>query len=357
MKLFIFLSHYKKHVVTSLMTFFFLSMCVFFFVTSQSKPKVLILHSYTPEYTWSEGINEGISRVMKKTSWLTIQYHYMDTKNATSQHKRWAQNSAHKNIEKYDPDIIVAIDDYANSLVAKQYVNRDDVTIIFAGVNGSVKPYGYIGASNVIGIYERKPIKAVVNVISILDEYKGKKSTAIFVSDKSTSAKHDAEYMELQDWGDIEYKGHVAVDSLDEWKAKILELSNNADFILVGAYRKLKLSDAVDNNRNHYAEPEEVAKWTVNNSNSLVLGLNAFNSQDGIPISVGVSPYEQGQFIASSILQVVNEKKPIIPQDFSHPKHFIISINETALEKYSDNLNQMPPIIEAFARATENYFY
>jgi len=336
--------------VKILAALFFLEMSVFV-IASRDKPKILVLHSYTPEYSWSYDINQGILRTLDDQA-VESSYHFMATKDANADQKRRAQKIAHRRIADFAPDIILAVDDNASALVAKEYVGDDAIDIVFAGINGSVQPYGYDGAANVTGIYERKPVGALVELINIIKRYDGQASTAVFVSDKSVSAKRDADYMAAADWGgSVVYRGHIAADDFADWQDIIGGLPADIDFLLVGAYRHLKLSPDSES----LARPADIARWTVENANSIVIGLNVFNSQDGVPVSVGVSPYEQGEVAARLALEVLESGRPAGDFEYAHPTQYFISMNAPAIEG-SKLYRDMPALLEAFARSTSNYF-
>lgn len=337
--------------VQILAALFFLEMGLFF-VLAQDKTKILVLHSYTPGYSWSDDINRGIVRAFVNNEAVKSAYHYMATKDAGADQKRRAQKIAHRRIADFQPDIILAIDDNANALVAKDYVNDDAINIIFAGVNGSVTPYGYDGAPNVTGIYERKPVGALVELINILNRYDEKISSVLFLSDTSTSAKHDAEHMQAADWGgSVVFKKHIATDSFAEWKDIVLNLPDDVDYLLIGGYRRLKRAD----DSGTPVSPEEVAQWTVRHSKKLVVGLNAFNSQDGVPLSVGVSPYEQGEVAAGLALTMIKTGQPAGDFDYVNPTQYFVSMNADAIDG-SPLYQNIPNLLEAFARSTRNYF-
>lgn len=336
--------------VKVLAALFFLEMSVFV-IASRDKPKILVLHSYTPAYSWSYDINQGIMRALEDES-VESSYHFMATKDATADQKRRAQKIAHRRIADFAPDIILAVDDNASALVAKHYVGDDAIDIIFAGINGSVQPYNYDGARNVTGIYERKPVGALVELINIMNRYDGEKSAAVFVSDKSVSAKRDAGYMANADWGpSVDYRGHLAADNFADWKKIISNLPADVDYLLVGAYRHLKRAPGDE----QLARPAEIAEWTVQNAGKIVIGLNVFNSQDGVPVSVGVSPYEQGEVAASMALEVVRSGRPAGEFPHAHPSQYFISMNAPAIRD-SELYRGMPALLEAFARSTSNYF-
>jgi len=336
--------------VKILAALFFLEMSVFV-IASRDKPKILVLHSYTPAYSWSYDINQGILRTLDAEA-VESSYHFMATKDATAAQKRRAQKIAHRRIADFAPDIILAVDDNASALVAKEYVGSDSIDIIFAGINGSVQPYDYDGAPNVTGIYERKPVGALVELINIMNRYDGEASKAIFLSDKSVSAKRDADYMAAADWGaSVDYRGHLSTDNFVEWQAMVRDLPAEVDYLLVGAYRHLKRAPGAES----LATPAEIAEWTVKNAGKIVIGLNVFNSQDGVPVSVGVSPYEQGEVAARMALEVIKTGRPAGEFEHAHPTQYFISMNAPAI-RGSELYRDMPALLEAFARSTSNYF-
>lgn len=336
--------------VKILAALFFLEMSVFV-IASRDKAKILVLHSYTPAYSWSYDINQGIRRTLDDRA-VESSYHFMATKDATADQKRRAQKIAHRRIADFAPDIILAVDDNASALVAKEYVNDAAIDIVFAGINGSVQPYGYDGARNVTGIYERKPVGALVELINIINRYDGAASTAVFVSDQSVSAKRDADYMAAADWGSsVVYRGHIAADDFADWQDIVRGLPADVDFLLVGAYRHLKRAPGAAD----LARPADIARWTVENADKIVIGLNVFNSQDGVPVSVGVSPYEQGEVAAQLALEVLESGRPAGDFEHAHPTQYFISMNAPAI-RGAERYRGMPALLEAFARSTSNYF-
>lgn len=336
--------------VKILAALFFLEMSVFV-IASRDKPKILVLHSYTPAYSWSYDINQAIIRALDDEA-VDSSYHFMATKDATAGQKRRAQKIAHRRIADFAPDIILAVDDNASALVAKEYVGDAAIDIVFAGINGSVQPYGYDGARNVTGIYERKPVGALVELINIMNRYGGESSAAVFLSDRSVSAKRDADYMGDADWGrSVDYRGHLATDNFVEWQEIVRDLPADVDYLLVGAYRHLKRAPDSE----QLARPAEIAEWTVQNAGKIVIGLNVFNSQDGVPVSVGVSPYEQGEVAANLALEVIKTGRPAGDFEHAHPTQYFISMNAPAIQN-SELYRDMPALLEAFARSTSNYF-
>lgn len=320
---------------------------------STGTPRILVLHSYSEDYVWTRDINVGLDRVLGGDGSVEIRYHYMETKkHSGSEFKRRAGIAAQHAIANVKPDVVIAVDDNAQKLAAKYFVDHPEINIVFAGINGSIAPYGYDKANNVTGILERKPVRAVVEVIAQLDQVRQREgvSRVLFVSDKSHSAERDAKLMENADWGAVDYLGNESVKTFADWKALIGGIEGRADYILVGGYRKLSKPSA--NGNSAFAPSREVGEWTEANSPVPVIGLNVFNSSDGIMLSVGASPFEQGETAAEMALSVAHKDSPPNKIAIQHPQQYIVSLHKEALRRR--NLD-IPLIYEVFARSTNNY--
>ena len=133
----------KNKIVKYLSGTFIIMMLAFLVIENLSKPRVFILHSYSLEYSWVRDINEGIDRVFKNKAY-TIKWHYMDTKRHPSlEYKKLAGATAIKMIKNFNPDIIITIDDNAQKFAATHFLNKKNISIVFAGVNAEAKAYGF----------------------------------------------------------------------------------------------------------------------------------------------------------------------------------------------------------------------
>ncbi len=346
----------KRSSLASLtMSTFFLATIIAVVWMSYNKPRVFVLHSYGKDYIWTREVTVGINRVLDKQRWLLVRHHFMKTKKFKDKkaHRR-AGIAAKAAIDNFKPDILIAIDDYAQKLVAKKYINHPNMKIVFAGINGSIEPYGYHKADNVTGILERKQVKAIKEVILLLagsspDVYKNKKIRTLFLSDPALSGKRDSAYVDAYDWQPIDHQGSLHVEDYTEWKEFVLKAHESTDFLLVSGYRKLPRSKAEDK----FVPPDELMNWTEKNSQVPVIGMNFFNTGDGAMLSVGVSPYEQGEVASSMALALLSGKKKISDIPVQISKQYVISLRDSAIQRRN---MEVPKIFEAFARATNNYF-
>jgi hypothetical protein len=124
--------------------------------------------------------------------------------------------------------------------------------------------------------------------------------------------------------------------------------ADQADFIVTTNYRGLARS-AEDST---LVPPAEVAAWTEANARPVVVGTYGFWVEDGGALAIATSPYEQGEVAARMALQIVEGVSPnTIPVRTTN--QVIVFARGSALQRRGFVL---PPIYEAFARATRNYF-
>jgi hypothetical protein len=347
-----------RHTVKlALMATFFAMLVGLVLHSNINRPRILVLHSYHPEYPWTMMVEEGLRRGLDRHSWIQVRHHYMDTKRrSNAEHLRRAGAAARAAIEKTDPDVVIAVDDYAQLLAARHYVNHPKIKIVFAGVNGGVEKYGYEGAENVTGIFERKPVVAIRETIELLMRAAGREvgdrtTRVALLSDATLSSGLDADHLARADWAMLNYAGHRQVTDFEAWKAEVGALSASADFILIAGYRKLKARlDAGP--REVSVSAAEVMRWTERHATVPAIGINVYSTGDGAMLSIGPSGYHQGSTAARMAEKII--EGGIKPRDipFETSRQYLVSYRASSLERHKF---AVPAVFEAFARATGNY--
>ncbi|MBF0157905.1 MAG: hypothetical protein HQL58_00100 [Magnetococcales bacterium] len=284
----------------------------------------------------------------------------MNTKNFKEQaNLRRAGMAARHAVDSINPDVLIAIDDDAQEWVARHYVNHPSMQIVHAGINSDPASYGYKNARNVTGILERKPLKAIQEMILLI----GAKSTAqlgigttgigatgiraLFLSDSSKSVAMDSQFLASYDWAPVDYRGNRAVRSFQEWQEVIRHVDELADVVLVGGYRELTRANGVG-----FVSPQEVMSWTEQHSSKPVIGMNVFNAADGAMLSLGVSPFEQGEVAARMSLQIMDNDMDASTLATQNSEQYALSMRQSALRRRGI---QLPSIFEAFSRSTNNF--
>src|SRR5688500_18848303 len=86
-----------------------------------SGKKILFVEAYHEGYEWSDGLTDGVRRVLDKTN-VEWRIHRMDTKrNDNVEFFKPAGLDAKKAIEEYKPDVVIASDDNASRYTMVPY--------------------------------------------------------------------------------------------------------------------------------------------------------------------------------------------------------------------------------------------
>ncbi|QWR76964.1 ABC transporter substrate-binding protein [Candidatus Magnetomonas plexicatena] len=317
-----------------------------------SKKRVLILHSYDDSYGWVKDVNVGINRVLKNKTHYYVRWHYLDTKrHPWREFKESAGKIARNMIDKWQPDVIIAVDDDAQEYVAKYYNNKPKVSVVFSGVNNEIEDYQFDKAQNVTGILERLPLEAVKEALETFSSRAGKTGIikVFFIGDKSETVMGDEKWIRQYNWSPLELTGTSLVSTLDEWKEVIDNASKSADYIMVSNYRKILRSKGTTD----LVPPKELIDFTIKHSKVPIIGTNAFFGDDGGMIAIATSPFEQGEVAAKMAVDILDNKT--LPKNIpiAVTSQFVVSINDSKVKEYHFDL---PKVYEASARAS-NHFY
>ncbi|MBK1649695.1 ABC transporter substrate-binding protein [Rhabdochromatium marinum] len=336
-----------------LSSLFFIGLVLFGIWFNATKPRVMILQSYDAQYAWTRDIDTGIDHIADDWTNYSLSHHYMNAKRLNDEQAlRYVGQVARRAIDRFDPDVLIAVDDPAQSLAARFYVDHPQINIVFAGVNGSVAPYGYQGADNVTGIFERKPLRAVKELVTTLErdsEDPQRGARMYYLMDPSESMARDRKRVERFDWAPLEFVGVFVAEDYPSWQAYIRSLEDRAgDYLMVANYRKLRRSPEDPT----LVPPAEVMHWTEAVSPIPVIGLNVFNVEDGAAIAVGASPFEQGEVAATLAATLLQSHQRGGTLAWVNPQHYIVAINEASLQQ---RRLELPQIYETFARATFTY--
>ncbi len=335
---------------------FVVLLCVLVYFHKAQKPRILILHSYLNDYSWVEEINIGLERFFSEHEDVTLRYHYMDLKNHGDEaFRRTATEIARRTIDRWQPDVLVIFDDIGQRLVGMRYMSKSGISVVYGGVNAAEEDYGYNMASNVTGILERKPLKAVEDTVSMIWEATGggrtQKPKVQLLGDASFSfqAGLTAYDPENYKFTKVRWKEPVAVETFDEWKEFVLGADKTNDVLLVSDYRQVKKAKG----GKEFVLPREVMSWTEQNSPVPVLGLAAIITEEGGMMSVAASGYEQGEVAGRMAYEIAKKKKKASEIPNAETRQYLIGLRKSAIKRRELDV---PSIYEAFARATDNFY-
>jgi hypothetical protein len=311
-----------------------------------SKPSILVLHSYDPDYAWVRDINVGLNRVLDKKYLYQVRWYYMDTKRHPSPGFKASAGTAARNvIAAMRPDVVIAIDDDAQEYAARHFAADPHVAIVFAGVNREAADYGYAGAPRVTGILERIPLDAMREA---LQSAAGRPIRVAYLGDRSETVDGDAAQVSHYDWRPLQLGDVLQVDTWPAWQAAVANLGAAHDVLLVSGYRRLRRSAADPT----LVPAREVVAWTEAHSPRPVISFNAFFTEDGGMLAIGTSPYEQGEVAGALALQVALAHRAAATLPVRTSSQFIVSMRGASMRARGFVL---PRVYEAAARTGNQY--
>lgn len=267
---------------------------------SEEYRRVLVVHSYNPEYVWTQNINAGILEALKEQK-VVFDYAYMDAKRHPD--TPWLTQAGQKALERlrdFGPDVVIAADDVAQTYFVVPYLKgKTSPQVIFCGVNAPPAAYGY-PARNVSGVRERFHFREGFQLLKRLD---AKAKSTAFLVDASDSGRFLVDDIK----NDIDRNGPydldmVAVESIatfQQWQKSVLRLQGQADTLALGLYHSLR-----DETTGKIVSSEEVMAWTNSVNTKPTLGFADFSLDHGILCGVLESGEEQG-FLAGSMVRHV----------------------------------------------------
>ncbi|MBP7867976.1 MAG: hypothetical protein KA419_18765 [Acidobacteria bacterium] len=325
---------------------FVLCAIVLLTVAKLTKPRILVLHSYATDFSWVVDINTGIQRALDG-KYSSVRYHYLDTKRHPDEaFKRRAGLAACELIDDWDPDVVIAVDDNAQEMVARKYIDVPGLSIVFCGVNANPADYGYDRAANVTGILEHVPIAPVKE--GLQEVFSPRWTRIRHLSDASETSRFVRQELQGYDWSPFTFDGSVLCETFDDWKKALREAEAAGDLVFVTHYQTVRYGRTGD----AIVPPRELVLWTLANSRVPVIGGFGFFVEDGGALAFAVSPFEQGEESARMALDILSGRSrpreiPVRPS-----RQLVVSAREAVLERYGIRL---PVILEAFARATGTY--
>lgn len=325
----------------------------------REKKRILVLHSYHPEYAWTRDITVGWKRQIAVGNRGTIRYHYMDTKRFPDpDSKEKAAISALNLIDRWSPDVIVTIDDDAQILVGTKFIDDPDVSIVYAGVNNDPSRYGYFKANNVYGVKENLVLEPFREALSQHQRLKGSDQPVriAHLSDWSSFSRSVSESVRAYDWGEHDLVFSLECKTFGEWQQGLLRANKEADVVFITNYHTLLpvAAEAADSGEKvRTVSGPDVIGWAVDRVELPMFGAWGFLVEDGGMMSLSVSPFEQGEKAAELTNALISGEA--IPRDRRH-----VLNNEVLVFMRPQRMAQwdwtLPNLYTSYARATGNLY-
>jgi len=255
--------------------------------------RVLLVHSYHPEYPWVDSVTQGVKAAMQGTG-LALEVLYMDTKRHTDEAwKTEAGRRARQKVDEYRPDVVLACDDDAQQFFARSYVNTT-TPLVFTGVDADPSKYGY-PAANVTGVIERPHLK---ESLALAQRLRSIRRVAVLSCRDSTSVAALG-FMKQEQLG-VEVAEWLLVEDFDQWKLAVARFNESVDALIIRSYQAVKQPGTQVN-----VDPREVAAWTARKATIPTIAFHDFEIRDGMLVGTVKSGQEYGRQAMEYALQIL----------------------------------------------------
>lgn len=248
------------------------------------KKRIFIVSSYHKAYLWSQSTQRGVSAAMRKLGYLdndaqvrqleqtdavetarvVVRKEWMDTKRRdTRAEMASATTRIMKVLREFKPDLVLLGDDNAARFVGGQLIDSP-IPVVFWGINGLPLKYGLVDnldapGRNVTGVWQSGYHKESLDLLKRL--VPSAKTFAILACDSESSRPNAKMIEQLAQRGSLPLKlvDRVLTNSLDEFKARALELSRQVDAFFVLNH------DTLRDSKGNHVDMLDVGRWYLQN--------------------------------------------------------------------------------------------
>lgn len=297
--------------------------------------RVFILHSYESNHVCGQPQHDGMIAALADKGLiegrdLTIAMFHMDTKktNNTPALIEKAAAAAIPIIERFDPQVLVTLDDNAFKSVAARFLDRK-MAIVFSGLNGQPEAYHrkfpFLDSRekpghNITGVHEKLHIAVALKVHSRMFPDTGK---VLCLTDQSTTGKAIHRQIGLELAAEPPSLGWelTKVSSWEEYQAQIHAANQDPT---VGAIYPAALL-LKDRKMKTYTAPE-IFQWTTQISKKPEIAVNYAFARLGLFGGATVDFYAMGRQAGEMVARILaGEKAGDIP--IQEAERFALAFN------------------------------
>lgn len=324
---------------------FLLAFVVLLGFFNATKPRILVLHSSSAGSSWARQVDRGIREVLRDNRRpLSVEWHYLGVDSPASKRNiETARADALRAMSRFRPDVLVAVDDQANSLVAREYAGCKSPRVLYVSLNRPPSDYGYAGAANVTGIAERLPLAAVRDAMRDLFPERRPALAVIGVDDESGRA--EMAQVDAFDWGFVQMGEKALVATADEWRDFVKRCPGDV-LLVLGTHDLPGANGAV-------ATAADINRWTHENARGLPIGMQVNFVEDGGALSFSPPPDDSGSKAMCLALDWLDDREtpgapaPVVSE------HFEVALRPALLRQRGIKL---PPVYIEAARENGTLF-
>jgi len=309
-----------------------------------TKPRILVLHSADRESSWAARMDAGMRDALQRNRRpVSVQWIYMGVNSPGGRDAREAAAEARRAISRDDPDVVIAVDDEANALVAREYVGRARPRVLYVSIDRAPGDYGYPGAPNVTGISDALPWSAVRDALA---DIFGTRATIAVLGVDNESGRAELDQLRSFDWGPVTLGQVALVSTAPAWRTAVTR-SVGADALVVLSVHNLP------DGAGGQVPAAELSRWTQDNAGPLPIGISVDFVAAGGALSFSPPPDSYGEQAIDLALDWLDTRGTPGPPPPVISPHFEVAMRQDLLARRGVIL---PPIYAEAARENGTLF-
>lgn len=294
-----------------------------------TKPRIMVLHSFSEGSSWVRQVDAGVGAALQRNRRpLQVQRHYLNLDSpSAAKTQDMAVQGARRAIESFDPDVLIAVDDEANELVARHWVGAARPRIVYLSINQPPSTYGYAGASNVSGIAERLAFGAVLRAAEFVGQ--GRSLSVSVVGVDNATGRAEMAQAESFGWSPHQAPRRALVRNMQDWQSFVG--SADTDILVVLSVTSLPRS----RQDRSPVSPEEIIAWTEANSPALPVGTQVGYVEQGGGLSFAPPPRDEGVQAVELSLEWLDERNGAEAPPPVSTDHYDVAVRPARLERRS----------------------
>ena len=330
-----------------------------------SLPHVLILQSGSEGSAWVHGLDLAFDRELQASRRpVHVERYYLrlDEPGADPDAVRGRVQDARRAIDRAKPDMLVAVDDEANALVARHVAahvaGQPDLRVLYVSIDQPPARYGYDGRAATTGLSETLPLIAIRDAVTalrgvspfMLERQPDRPLRVAALARDSETGRAELEQVRRFDWAPLQLVDTAAAGNFSDWQRTCGSWSGDADVVLVLSYRGLPREAG----STKPVAGTDLTDWMERECRPVPIGVSSGYVTDGGGLSIAPSPEEYGRIAARMALQWLetdhDATKLPAPRQASH---FDVALRASVLLRRGLHL---PPLYVEAANARNAYF-
>lgn len=298
-----------------------------------AKPRILVLHSGAEDSPWVHELDAGMRAELDRNRRpLNVEWNYLAITSLAGRGVTETAAEARRAVDTFKPDVLIAVDDEANSFVAQYYVGRPRPRILYVSIDQPPAFYGYSGAQNVSGISEQLPLAAIRDTLVAM--FPGRAVTLSVIGvDGPTAQAEVAQVTAFADWAGVRVERPTLVSTAGVWRTAVQKADGDA--LLVLGLQALPDDDGST------VTAAELSQWTQDNSRPVPLGTQVDFVRGGGALTVAPAPNDDGRQAVQFALDWLDDRSTPGPPPPITSSHFDVAVRQGLLARRGITLPQI----------------